>query len=38
MDKSILIMGLVMVALFVFPVLLFVRSHKKNKDKNEPKA
>jgi hypothetical protein len=36
MDSSVIIMGVVMVAIFVIPVLLFVRSHKKNKDKDEP--
>ncbi len=35
MDTSILIMAAVMVALFVIPVYLFVRSHNKNKNKND---
>jgi hypothetical protein len=38
MDTSVLIMAAVMVALFVIPVIIFVRSHKKNRDKSEPKA
>ena len=36
MSTSVIVMGLVMVALFVVPVILLVRAGRKNKDKNEP--
>jgi hypothetical protein len=36
MDTSIIIMGLVMAALFIVPVIFFIRSGKKNKDNSKP--
>jgi hypothetical protein len=36
MDTSIIIMGLVMAALFIVPVVFFIRSGKKNKGNSEP--